>query len=290
MRTRDTCAVNFLSKRQPSCKVQLVVVFLLFVGTSCQLASFARTPGRSERLPASLPMRNAHEIPPGYILPAKLERTVSVERAQPGDAIEARIMQEVPLPNREKVAFRSVVKGSILSVARDEDEPGVELTLRFDRVSHGGQNIPVSTSLRAIASYVAVRDAQAPASVYDEMAPLGWANTVQIGGDVRFGDGDSVHNRWKETVGKAVPGGVLVYAKANPAMGCDGPPDENERTQALWLFSADACGVYGLKDVELIHNGQRTPVGQITLHFKKAKTKLSEGTGMLLLVVSRPEA
>jgi hypothetical protein len=280
--------MTFFTKKRPACKVHFVIVFLLFVGVSCQLVSFARIPSVSDAIYASLAMRNAHEIPPGSILPAKFVRSLSVEHARAGDVIEARIMQEVPLPNRERVAYRSVVKGSIVSVARDEDQAGAELTLRFDVVSHGGQNIPVSTSLRAIASYAAVRDAQAPASIYDEMAPLGWANTVQIGGDVRFGDGFSVHNRWKETVGRAVPGGVLVYAKSNPAMGCDGPPDENNGTQALWLFSADACGAYGFKDVELIHNGQRAPIGEITLHFKKAKGKLWAGTGMLLLVVSRP--
>lgn len=89
-------------------------------------------------------------------------------------------------------------------------------------------------------------------------------------------------------MGKAVLGGVLVYAKANPALGCEGPVGSDDRPQALWLFSADACGVYGFKGVQLIHNGQAEPVGEITLGFKKANMKLRAGPGLLLRVVSQP--
>jgi hypothetical protein len=216
----------------------------------------------------------------------QLDRTLSIEDARAGDAIKVRIMQEVPLPNREKLPFRSMVKGSVLKVARDENETGVELTLRFDIVSHRGRDVSVVTSLRAIASYSAVRDAERPVGAFDEAFPPSWATTVQIGGDIRYGDGDTVRNRWNETVGKAVLGGVLVDAKANEALGCNGPVDAGDRPQALWLFSADACGIYGLQDVQLIHSGQSEPVGTIILHFKKADMKLRAGTGMLLRVIS----
>jgi len=254
---------------------------------TCQLASFTRTPREFRGLPAGAAVGSAHQIPVGYILPVQLDRTLSIEDARAGDAIKVRIMQEIPLPNREKISFRSVVKGSILKVARDEDETGVELTMRFDVVSHRGRDLSVVTSLRVIASYNTVRDAERPVAAYDEAFPTSWATTVQIGGDIRYGDGDTVRNRWNETVGKAVLGEVLVYAKSNQALGCDGPVDADDRPQALWLFSADACGVYGLKDVQLIRSGQSEPLGEIILHFKKSDMKLRAGTGMLLRVVSR---
>ena len=146
----------------------------------------------------------------------------------------------------------------------------------------------MATSLRAIASYIAVHHAQMPLNGYDDVTRLSWANTVQIGGDIRFGDGSSVQNRWGETVGQAVPGGVLVYVKANPESGCKGPVRGDDHAQALWLFSANACGVYGLKGVQLIHNGQSAHIGEITLHFEKAQVKLNAGTAMLLRVVSQP--
>ena len=284
MRAGENCSRWFLKRW----RVPLVPVLLAIIGVTCQLISFAHNSSKLVREPESVPVRAAPQIPLGYILPAKLDRTLSVNDARAGDAIEARIMQEVPLPNREKIAFRSVVKGSVLAVSRDDDEIGVRLTIRFDQVTDRGQNLSIATSLRAIASHMAVHDAQMPLTAYDEATPLSWANTVQIGGDVRFGDGDSVRNRWKETVGKAVPGGVLVYARANPELGCDKPVPGDDHVQALWVFSADACGVYGLKGVKVTHNGQSPPIGEITLHFEKASIKLRAGTGILLRVVSHP--
>jgi len=282
-----TCSAIFLKKGKTLGRVHLILILLALVGATWQLASFAHTLKEFGKQPAVAAVRRVPQIPDGFILPTQLDRTLSIEDARAGDAIEGRIVQEVPLPNKEKIALRSVVKGLVVHVARDEDETGVELTVRFDVVSHRGQNLPVTTSLRAIASYMAVRDAQMPVGAYDEAFPR-WANTVQIGGDIRYGDGHTVRNRWNETVGKAVLGGVLVHAKANPAFGCEGPVGSDDRPQALWLFSADACGVYGLKGVQLIHNGQAEPVGEITLGFKKTNMKLRAGTGMLLRIVSQP--
>ena len=269
------------------CRMQLIPLFLVLAGTTWQLASFGQTLQGPDNRHANISKGAMPQIPDGYILPAQIDRTLSVENVRAGDVIEARIVQEVPLPNREKIAFRSVLKGSVLKVVRDEDEIGVELTVRFDVVSHRGQNLAVVTSLRAIASHIAVRDAQLPVGAYDEAFPR-WANTVQIGGDVRYGDGHSVRDRWNQTVGKAVLGGVLVDAKANPALGCERPSGADDRPQALWVFSADACGIYGFEGVEIVHNGQSEPVGKIILHFKKAAMKLRAGTGMLLCVVSQP--
>jgi len=282
------CSAIFPYKGSDLWIAQLFLIFSVFPGTTCLLASFTCTPRELSGEPASAAVRSVPVIPEGYILPVQLDGTLSIEDARSGDAIKARIMQEVPLPNREKISFRSVLKGSVLKVARDADETGVELTMHFDVLSHRGRDLSVVTSLRSIASYGTVRDAERPVATFDEAFPTSWATTVQIGGDIRYGDGDTVRNRWNETVGKAVFGGVLVHAKANTALGCNEPVDADDHPQALWLFSADACGVYGLKDVQLIHSGQHEPVGEITLHFKKAHMKLRAGTGMLLRVVSRP--
>lgn len=264
--------------------MRLLAILFTFLGTACTLA-VPHSPEKFGRRPAGAAVRSASQIPAGYILPVQLDRTLTVEDARAGDVIKLRIMQEVPLPNRERIPFRSVVQGTVVRVTRDENEIGVELVMRFDLVTHRKENLRVATSLRAIASNIAVREAQAPGAAYDEAFPR-WATTRQIGGDIRYGDGSSVRNSWNETVGKAVLGGVLVHLKANPAMGCEGAEGPEDHPQALWLFSANACGIYGLKGVELVHNGQSEPVGEITLHFKKANMKLRAGTGMLLLVVS----
>jgi hypothetical protein len=288
MNVRPYPPAAFLGESKMAWLAFCVAVFFVFLAATCQLTASSRGAARFVERYAGGEVQSMAEIPAGYVLPLHLEQTLSVKHVRAGDSIEARIMQEVPLPNRRKIPLRSIVKGTILHVARDEDEIGVQVTLRFDTLIERRQTFSVLTGLRAIASNLAVHEAQMPLNNVDETQPLGWASTVQIGGDYRFGDGDKVRNRHKETVGKAVPGGVLVYVSANPKMGCDGPPAGDNQPQALWLFSADACGVYGLKGVQLTHNGQSAPLGEITLHFKKADMVLRAGDGLLLTVLPQP--
>jgi hypothetical protein len=261
-----------------------VAGFLAFTALACQLVSVGHG---SERLVPHLAVKNPAQLPDGCILPAKLNKALSAREAKAGETVEAEVTQEVPLPARAKIALRSVVEGVILGVRKDQDGPGVELDLRFNQVSTRDRKLPAVMSLRAIASYVAIAEARTPLSGPDAGTPDGWANTIQIGGDVRYGDGGPVRSRYRQKVGTGVRGGVLVYARANPERGCQDPQAEN-RPQALWVFSADACGVYGLTDLEVIRTGQAAPIGDITLHFKKANKDLPAGTGLLLRVMSRP--
>jgi hypothetical protein len=221
-------------------------------------------------------------------LPVRLENNISLKVVQPGQPIEARIAQDVPLPGREKIPAKSVVKGSIVSVVKDGDGTGAKVTLKFSQIDDHKDFLKISASLRAIASFKAVRSAQTPFSGADAGTPNGWADTVQIGGDIRYGDGGTVRNRAKQKVGKGVSGGVLVHLRANPALGCDGPVNGDDHPQALWVFSADACGVYDLKGTRITHSGKSEPVGEITLHFEKDDAKLEAGTALLLRAVSEP--
>src|SRR5580704_15637899 len=66
-------------------------------------------------------------------------------------------------------------------------------------------------------------------------------------------------------VGKPAPNGVLVHVSSRPGSECRGEVDGNDRLQALWVFSSDACGIYDIPGVTLICAGRVNPVGQITL-------------------------
>ena len=224
-------------------------------------------------------------IPVGYILPVQLQDSFSVENARIGDVLQAKIAQEVPLPDLRKVKLGSIVRGSVSGVAPDEDEVGVRITFRLNQLIEDDETTSVMTNLRAIASYLAVRDAQTPLTGTDSGTRAGWATTVQIGGDIRYGDGSLVRNLQKQKVGEGVQGGVLVHIKANPNMGCRGSVGE-DTVQALWVFSADACGVYRLRGVDIVLADPRRHPGEFTLHFKKRDMKLASGTALLLRVTS----
>ena len=232
------------------------------------------------------PVEKVPHVPPGTVIPVKLvdEFEVSVAHAQ--QKFETEVVQTVPLPGREKVALRARVGGTVLSVNRSAEGP-VTVSLKFDELKEKDQTSPLEVSVRAIASYLAVRSAQIPLAGADAGTPAGWGTTVQIGGDIRFGDGGKVRNTKKQVVGKGVIGGVMVHLGANDALGCEGAA-AGDRPQATWVFSANACGVYDLKNVRIVKNGRSDPVGVITLEFAKDDMKLDAGTNFLLRTVKQP--
>jgi hypothetical protein len=266
-------------------RVWLATGILLLLGFACAIVSSAGIDPISAHLAPGMPVEHSTALPVGLILPVTLAQTISVEHAQPGQPIEARVMQDVPLTLHDKIPAKSRISGAIVAVMKAADEHGVELSLRFDKVEIKKDMIPTLTSLRVMASREAVRQAQTPLTGADGGTPTGWADTVQIGGDIRFGDSGKVRSRFKQTVGKGITGGVLVHLNARPGTDCDGPVNGDDRLQALWVFSSDACGVYGISKVEISHSGKTGPVGVITLKFEKADAKLDAGTAMLLRVV-----
>jgi hypothetical protein len=86
-------------------------------------------------------------------------------------------------------------------------------------------------------------------------------------------------------VGKPAPNGVLVHVDSRPGTKCRGEVDDNDRLQALWVFSSDACGTYDWPGVIIIHSGRTSPVGQITL--ASEKSNLDIRGGLLLRVKIR---
>ena len=184
-------------------------------------------------LAPGMPVEHSTALPVGLILPVTLAQTISVEHAQLGQPIEARIMQDVPLTLHDKIPAKSRISGAIVAVMKAADEHGVELSLRFDKIEINKDMIPTLSSLRVMASREAVRQAQTPLTGADGGTPTGWADTVQIGGDIRFGDSGKVRSRFKQTVGKGITGGVLVHLNARPGTDCDGPVNGDDRLQAL---------------------------------------------------------
>ena len=235
---------------------------------------------------AGTPTVSSTPLPVGLILPVTLDESISLDQAHAGQPIAARIAQDVPLSKNEKIPHRSRVTGSIVSVVKSPDGTTVDLSLRFEKIEYHKQMMPLAVSLRALASFEAVRASQTPFTQADGGTPTGWADTTQIGGDIRFGDGGEVRNLQKQPVGKGVFGGVLVHVRAAPGSDCDGPINGDDRLQALWVFSADACGVYGLPAVQIVHSGKTAPIAVITFRFERADRKLEAFDALLLRVLS----
>jgi len=224
-------------------------------------------------------------IPVGTVLPAELTASLDSGKSKPGQVITARIMQDVPLPAGRIPAGARIV-GHIVNVVPAKNGSGMEISLQFDTLRFSHRSIPITTNLRALASMTEVEDAQVPSTGTDRGTPWAWMTTNQIGGEVVYGQGGPVTNG-SSFVGRAAPGGVLVHLSAKPGSMCRGEVGDDDRPQALWLFSSDACGLYGFPGLEIIHAGRTDPVGQIRIASKEGRLHIQAGSGLLLRVVAQ---
>jgi len=215
----------------------------------------------------------------GSILPLRLNSSLNSGKAKLGQTITARVMQDIP---HSKVREGAKVIGHVLSVKRARNAQKAELTFRFDVVCASKHCFPMNTNLRALAAMMEVEAAQIPPSGPDRGTPWEWATRNLIGGEVAYGQGGPVA-RGTDTVGRAVADGVLVRVEQNSARGCRGEIDGNAELQALWVFSSDACGIYGYPNLTISHSGRTAPVGEIKISSNE-NINIRSGSGMLLRV------
>jgi hypothetical protein len=193
-------------------------------------------------------------------------------------------MQDVPIQNGFWIHSGTRVMGHVLSVAAAANGGNPQISFQFDSIQRGHSAIPVTTNLRALASPSEIDDAQLPLYGGDRGTPSTAYTTVQIGGDDVVYRGGGPVARGDSVVGKPVYGGVLVTVSSAPDAPCRGPIEENNQPQALWLFSSDACGVFGYAGVSISHAGRTNPRGQIILSTTNRLLNVRAGSGMLLRV------
>jgi hypothetical protein len=221
-------------------------------------------------------------ILPGTILPLQLNSSLNPKKSKAGQAVTARVMQDVPLRSGGRIRAGSKAIGRVLDVSEASNGMGARVSLRFDTLEVSKRRIPMTTNLRALASMMDGDDAQIPKSGLDRGAPEDAWTTVQIGGNVVYRGGGPVANGL-EVVGTPTTNGVLVQATSKPGTPCRGDIGSG-RLQALWIFSADACGTYGFADLTIAHAGRSDPIGQITLTAENKNIDVRAGSGLLLRV------
>jgi len=243
-------------------------------------------PSPSHPSDAPAEQREVHgtlSIPAGTVLPVRLNQTLSSVKSSANQVLTARIMQDVPLfPGR--IPAGTKIQGHIVEVIPAGQGVRARLSLEFDTLVVSHQALSVRTQLRAIAGFMQINEAQIPPIGPSESDVYRWLTRVQVGGDVVYGDGGIVTtaNNPNDVVGMSVKGGVVGRLRAKEGAPCSGAGDGNDRPQALWVFSADACGVYGLEHIGITHAGRSDPVGVIVLTSDSDDLKIAAGAGMLL--------
>jgi hypothetical protein len=226
-------------------------------------------------LPAVMPAQTA--VPAGSILPIQLQNGLNADHAKPGQEIRARVVQDIP---GTQIHRGTQVFGKVVQVSTTSG--GTKLELRFDAIEAGGQRVPLTVDLRALASPTEISSAEIGDYGPDAGIGIDQETTRQIGGEGNF-RGAGMVLAGSEAVGKSVGDGILAQARTSPGERCRSVVADNQNPQALWLFSTDACGVYGY-DFRIEHAGRTDPRGNIVLTSDSPKLNLNSGTGMLLRV------
>lgn len=226
-------------------------------------------------------------IPAGTILPVQLNSSLKSNKAKAGQSISARVMQDVPLPDGSSIRAGATVIGHVIASTAARPGTAAEISFRFDTLKSGARRVPLITNLRALATMMDVSEAQVPESGPDHgTSEYNWT-TDQIGGEIDYrGGGAIVHG--SEVVGHSVADGVLARVSTKPGTKCRGAVDSNDRPQALWVFSSDACGLYDFPGLTLVHAGRTAPVGNIALRCGQGNIHIRGGSGMLLRVNASP--
>jgi hypothetical protein len=225
-------------------------------------------------------------IPRGTILPVRLNSTLSSAKCRKGQVITGRIMQDIQVSPGVRIKEGSKILGHIVEVTPATTGARAGISLQFDKLVSSQQTISVTTNLRAIAGFMRIIEAQSPTMGPGESDVYRWLTTVQVGGDVVYGEGGPVTTgeNSNQVVGNKVNGGVLGQVRAKEGTKCRGAIDGNNSPQALWVFSSDACGTYGLEHISIAHAGRTEPTGVIVLVSTSGNLNLPSGAGMLLRV------
>lgn len=265
---------------------RLIAFFTLL--TAYLLAMPPTVHAQQSGAPTTSASAQAHEsqIPVGTILPVVLRTAFSFESSKPGEILHGKIAQAVPLPDGTTIRKGSVVEGHIIEVIPGNGSNPAKVSLQFDKLYLNGHPVNLVTNLRAIASFMAIQDAGVPEEAPNEGSPYNWLVRRQIGGDSVYGDNGPVISaeNTSEVIGKSVNDGVLVRVSSRQGTRCRGPVGGNDRPQALWVFSDDACGTYGLSQLQIVHSGRTSPKGVIVLSAEHRDLKLRSGDGLLLRV------
>jgi hypothetical protein len=218
------------------------------------------------------------QIPAGTLVPISLDHTINADKVRPGQQIRAEVMQDIP---GTPIRRRAKMLGHVVE-ATPSTSGAARLEISFDSVRVRGQSIPIKASLRALASYFEVEAAETAEDLGTRGTTPETATYQQIGGEQVYRGGGPVA-AGLTVVGTPTPYGVLGLPRTQLGQPCRGVIAGNTHPQAFWLFSTDACGVYGFDNIRIVDAGRTSDSG-ITFAAEKGKLKLGIGSGMLLRV------
>lgn len=225
----------------------------------------------------------AAQLPTSTTLPVVFERTIDAGKAKAGDVVRARTTQAISVPGAE-IGKGATLAGHVVEARAFVFDPthyavqkASYLSIHFDQVEDKGVTIPLSVSVRALANRGDAYEASHPRHI-DETDSLG--TMVLIGGDHYSPIGkELISSGDEDIVGYIRKEGVFAHLLAGG--GGDFLCNGSDTEQAVGVFSAGACGLYGFSSLSMPDNGGRQ-TGTFRLESRHYTVKLYAGSAALL--------
>jgi hypothetical protein len=225
-------------------------------------------------------------LAPQTTLPITFTKSISADHSKPGDLITAKTTQIIKLADGREVQPGAIVLGHVISAKpfKYDKTPYAKqgeslLEVQFDSLSVPGEKLPLHVSLRAIADPLTSWDARKPMAT--DMDPLG--TLTQVGGDQLTPSQSEIVSRDGDVVGYNKHGGAFAHLIANS--GRDAQCDGSNTEQAVSIFSASACGMYGFGGTSLDLAGSVSEPSRMSLSSTHVSPKIWRNTTALLEVL-----
>ncbi len=262
---------------------------MVYSGRSISLKVLAALVGFGALTAQGMPLQ-AETIPTSTAIPVIFTRTLVAGKVKIGDTVTAKTTQVVFLPGGQALPDGTILIGHVIESTPFVPNPvpyaivkPSALSVRFDEIAENASTIPVSLTARAIAGPVVAHEASI-LHYRDETDTTG--TRILVGGEsfspiereVVSPSGDVVgYNRRQGVFARLI---ARDDANGESTVYCEATNSE----QSLGIFSANACGVYGLDSIVMSDNGSNGK-GTFTLESRRETVTLYANSVALLQVV-----
>jgi hypothetical protein len=210
----------------------------------------------------------APRIAPGSVIPVQLTKGIDAKKAKSGDAVEARVTQDMKTSGGEVVVPKDTkVIGHVTAAqARTKEQKESQVGIAFDHaVIKDGNEVALPMSIQAV---------------------VGPDNPNGSGGGGGGQSSPAPANGGTQANGSGRPGamgsGAPAQGSTTPSGGDEGQPNTQAAKSAREPITGKTQGVVGIPDLKLAVAGSGTQ-GSV-LSSEKNNVKLDSGTFMLLKV------
>jgi hypothetical protein len=209
------------------------------------------------------------KIAPGSVLPVQLTKTIDAKKLKTGDAVEAKVTQDMKANNGDVIVPKDTkIMGRVTEAqARNKEQKESQVAIAFDRAvmkSGGDVNLPMSIQAIIAPSYLNHNNNPGDSA--------GESNSAATGNGTPQSNGSS------RGAGMA---GSQSSAAASNAGATPVPADDKSAKTAHEPITGNTQGVLGIPDMTL---SSASPTQGSVITSEKNHVKLESGTLMLLKV------